>query len=364
MTDQVTTEVAAPRKLLDLPVRVQAAMKALNKTYGENAIIQLGTIPESVNVTGVISTGSFSLDLALGLVKHQPDGSVRLGLPRGRTVEVYGPEASGKTTLCNHVIANAQKEGGLCAFIDMEHAWDKDYAEAVGVDVDNLLISQPSYAEQALETVKVMVQSMDVSVVVVDSVASLVPKSELEGEIGDASVGTQSRLMSQTMRMLTPIINQSNCLVMFTNQLREKIGVMFGSPETTPGGRALKFYSSVRLDMRKEAQLKDGEGEVGGHTARVKVVKNKVGPSYRTAEFDLLYGKGIDIYSDVYALAVKKGVLTAKGSWIYHGEDRVGQGKNQTCSILQSDPEFLAKLKNEIIFKVLGGANGQEMEQQ
>ena len=363
MTDKIVVE--APKGLMTLPVRVLAAMKSLNKEYGENSVLQLGTVPESVNVTGVFSTGSLSLDLALGIVKHQEDGSIRLGLPRGRTVEVYGPESSGKTTLCNHVIANAQKDGALCAFIDMEHAWDKDYAAAVGVDVDNLLISQPGHGEQALQTLQMLVQSMDVGVVVVDSVASLVPKSELEGAIGDSSMGTQSRLMSQALRMLSPIINQSNCLVIFTNQIREKIGVMFGNPETTPGGRALKFYCSIRLDMRKDSQVKitDDAGEVGGHMAKVKVVKNKLAPPFRTAEFNLIYGKGIDINSDLVGLAIKHGIFVQHGSWISHGDERVGQGKGQACEVLATDPEFMARIRNEIIAKALGGNHGQEMGQ-
>jgi recombination protein RecA len=319
-------------------VRKQALAQALStieRAYGKGSIMTLGDT-RSLIVDG-ISTGSISLDLALG----------GYGIPRGRITEIYGPESSGKTTLCSHVVANAQKAGGICAFIDAEHAFDSSYAKALGVDLDELLVSQPDNGEQALEIAETLIRSNAVDVVVIDSVAALVPKAEIEGEMGDRHVGLQARLMSQALRKLSGAIHQSNTAVLFTNQIRMKIGVMFGSPETTTGGNALKFYASVRLDMRRIGSIKSAGDVVVGNRTRVKVVKNKIAPPFRIAEFDITFGQGIDRVGDLLDLAVNAGVADKSGAWFSWKDTRLGQGREKSCQFLRENPDLLAGLEQE-----------------
>jgi recombination protein RecA len=289
----------------------------------------------------VISTGSIGLDVALGIG----------GLPRGRVIEIYGPESSGKTTIATHVIAEAQKKGGMCAFIDAEHAFDSNYAKKLGVDVDNLLISQPDYGEQALEIADRLILSGALDVVVIDSVAALVPKGELEGEMGDSKMGLHARLMSQALRKLTATISKTNTICIFINQLREKIGVMFGNPETTTGGNALKFYASVRLDIRRMAQIKDGEEAIGNHV-KVKVVKNKVAPPFRSAEFDIIFGEGISKMGEVIDMGVELGVVQKSGSWFSYGPDKLGQGRDAVRQLLHDNPELATEIEAKIRAKI------------
>ena len=310
---------------------LEQAVAQIDRQFGKGALVRLGDKPhETIHF---ISTGSIAVDAALGIG----------GVPRGRVVEVFGPESSGKTTLTLHIIAEAQKRGGLAAFIDAEHAMDPDYAKKLGVDVDNLMVSQPDSGEQALEIAEALVRSAAVDVVVIDSVAALVPKAELEGEMGDAMVGLQARLMSQALRKLTAVVSKSKTTLIFINQIREKIGVMFGNPETTTGGRALKFYSSVRIDIRRINAIKDGEEVVGSRT-KVKVVKNKVAPPFRTAEFDILYGEGISYESDLIDIASNIDIVKKSGTWYSFGDDRLGQGKESARIFLKEN----ARLKNEI----------------
>ncbi len=306
----------------------------LEKTYGKGTIMRLGD--GVINKIESISTGSLSIDAALGIG----------GVPRGRIVEIYGPESSGKTTLCLHIVAEAQKKGGLAAFIDAEHAMDIAYAQKLGVDVNNLLVSQPDYGEQALEIVDTLVRSNALDVIVIDSVAALVPRSELEGDMGDAQMGVQARLMSQALRKITGAVSRSKTVVIFTNQLRSKIGVMFGSPETTTGGNALKFYSSVRIDIRRIAALKDGQ-EVVGNRTRVKIVKNKVAPPFKTVEFDIMYNEGISKTGDLIDLGLEFGLIKKSGSWFTFDEDRF-QGKDQFRRKLKENPEMMEKLEHEV----------------
>jgi recombination protein RecA len=289
----------------------------------------------------VISTGSIGLDMALGIG----------GLPKGRVVEIYGPESSGKTTLAIHVIAEAQKKGGMCAFIDAEHAFDSVYAQKLGVDIDNLLISQPDYGEQALEIADRLILSGALDVVVIDSVAALVPKSELEGEMGDSKMGLQARLMSQALRKLTATIHKTNSCCIFINQLREKIGVMFGNPETTTGGNALKFYASVRLDIRRMAQIKDGEEAIGNHV-KVKVVKNKVAPPFRLAEFDIIYGEGISKVGEIVDMGVELGIVQKSGSWFSYNSDKLGQGRESVKQLMLDNPEMANEIETKIREKI------------
>jgi recombination protein RecA len=312
-----------------------AALGQIERQYGKGSIMTLGA-GNAIPVAG-ISTGSISLDLALG----------GYGIPRGRITEIYGPESSGKTTLCSHVVANAQKAGGVCAFIDAEHAFDSTYAKNLGVDLDELLVSQPDNGEQALEIAETLIRSNAVDVVVIDSVAALVPKAEIDGEMGDSHVGLQARLMSQALRKLSGAIHQSNTAVLFTNQIRMKIGVMFGSPETTSGGNALKFYASVRLDMRRIGSIK-GPGDVMvGNRTRVKVVKNKIAPPFRLAEFDITFGQGIDRVGDLLDLAADSGVADKSGAWFSWKETRLGQGREKSCIFLRENPDVLATLEQE-----------------
>jgi len=316
---------------------VQLAISQIEKQFGKGAIMRLGQSGAAQGVE-VVPTGSISLDIALGVG----------GYPRGRVVEIFGPEASGKTTLALHAAAEAQKRGGIAAFVDAEHALDVTYARKLGVDVDELLVSQPDTGEQALEITEVLVRSGAVDVVVVDSVAALVPRAEIEGEMGDSHVGLQARLMSQALRKLTATISKSKTLVIFINQIRMKIGVMFGNPETTTGGNALKFYSSVRLDVRRVGAIKDGENVVGSRT-RVTVVKNKVAPPFRKVEFDILYGEGISRVGDVLDLAVNNGIVEKRGAWYLFGETRIGQGRENVRGFLKENPDMLREIERRVL---------------
>jgi recombination protein RecA len=311
---------------------LQLTLDKLDKTYGKGTIMKLGDT--AVVDIPVISTGSISLDHALGIG----------GLPRGRVVEIYGPESSGKTTLALHAIAEAQRAGGIAAFIDAEHAFDRFYAQKLGVDTENLLISQPDNGEQALEITENLIRSGALDIIVIDSVAALTPRSEIEGEMGDSKVGLQARLMSQALRKLTATISKTGSCCIFINQLREKIGIMFGNPETTTGGNALKFYSSVRIDIRRATQIKDGEQMLGNRT-RVKVVKNKVAPPFRVAEFDIIYGEGISKMGEVIDLGVDHGVIKKSGSWYSYGDTKLGQGRDAVKSLLADNPELAEELE-------------------
>jgi recombination protein RecA len=332
----------AARPERDEKARRQAlefATSTIRKKHGPGAIMRLGS--DWRPQVEAISTGCLSLDLALGVG----------GLPRGRLVEIYGPESSGKTTLALHVIANVQKNRGVAAFIDAEHALDPLYAKRLGVNLEQLLISQPDCGEQALEIAETLAASSAVDVIVIDSVAALVPKAELEGEMGDAHVGLQARLMSQALRKLTGVVSRANCLVIFINQLREKIGVMFGNPETTTGGKALKFYASVRLDIRKTSSIKQGEDTIGSRV-KAKVVKNKLAPPFKVAEFDILFDRGISWTGDVLDLACEQGIVQKSGAWFSHGEQRLGQGRENTVQYLQENPAALAEIESELIAKL------------
>ncbi len=314
---------------------LKITLEKIDKDYGKGSVMKLGE--RQNNNLEVISTGSLGLDLALGVG----------GLPRGRIIEIYGPESSGKTTIAIHTIAEAQKKGGICAIVDAEHAFDASYAKKLGVDVDNLYISQPDYGEQALEIAERLILSGALDVVVIDSVAALVPKSELEGEMGDSKMGLQARLMSQAMRKLTAAISRTNCTCIFINQLREKIGVMFGNPETTTGGNALKFYASVRLDIRRMTQIKEGDKVLGNRT-KVKVVKNKVAPPFKQAEFDIMYGEGVSKIGEIIDLGVELSILNKSGSWFSYGDTRIGQGRDAVKNFLIDNPEFAEEIESKI----------------
>ncbi len=318
---------------------LKLTMDKIDKDFGKGSVMMMSD--KGVSEMEVISTGSIGLDVALGIG----------GLPKGRVVEIYGPESSGKTTLAIHVIAEAQKKGGMCAFIDAEHAFDSTYAQKLGVDIDNLLISQPDYGEQALEIADRLILSGALDVVVIDSVAALVPKSELEGEMGDSKMGLQARLMSQALRKLTATINKTNTVCIFINQLREKIGIMFGNPETTTGGNALKFYSSVRLDIRRMAQIKDGDESIGNHV-KVKVVKNKVAPPFRQAEFDIIYGEGISKVGEIIDMGVELGIVQKSGSWFSYNSDKLGQGREAVKQLMIDNPEMANEIEAKIREKV------------
>ena len=314
---------------------LQLTLDKLDKTYGKGTVMKLGDEP--ITEIDVIPSGSLTLDLALGVN----------GYPKGRVVEIYGPESSGKTTLAIHAIAEVQKQGGIAAFIDAEHAFDQFYAQSLGVDIENLLISQPDNGEQALEIADNLIRSGAVDLLIVDSVAALTPKAEIEGEMGDSQMGLQARLMSKALRKLTGSINKANCCCIFINQLREKIGVMFGNPETTSGGNALKFYSSVRIDIRRSSQIKDGD-EVLGNRTRVKIVKNKVAPPFRKAEFDIMYGAGISKVGEILDLGVDMNIVKKSGSWFSYGETRLGQGRDAVKTIIKDNPELMDELEQKI----------------
>jgi recombination protein RecA len=318
---------------------LKAAILTIEKQFGKGSIMTLAD--SAANKVDVISTGSFSLDLALGVG----------GLPCGRVVEIFGPESSGKTTLAIHVIAQAQKKGGSCAFIDAEHAFDPEYARRIGVNLDTLLVSQPDNGEQALEICETLVRSNALDVIVVDSVAALVPRAEIEGEMGDSMMGVQARLMSQALRKLTGAVSKSKTVLIFINQIRMKIGVMFGNPETTTGGNALKFYASVRLDIRRKATLKRGDENIGNNVT-VKVVKNKVAPPFRTAEFDIMFGMGIDYAGEIMDLGVTHGIVDKAGSWLSYNGEKLGQGKEGARSFLKDHPEMVEEIKAKIIEKI------------
>ncbi len=321
---------------------LQQTIERLEKAYGKGIVMKMNDT-KSINVD-VISTGSFGLDIALGVG----------GFPRGRIVEIYGPESSGKTTIALHTIAQAQKKGGICAFIDAEHAFDKFYAEKLGIDTANLLISQPDDGEQALEIADNLIRSGAIDVLVIDSVAALVPRAEIEGDMGDSKMGLHARLMSQALRKLTGTIHKTGCIAIFINQLREKIGVMFGNPETTTGGNALKFYASIRLDIRRNAQIKDGDQIIGNRT-KVKVAKNKVAPPFRVVEFDIMYGKGISRVGEVLDLAVDANIVQKSGSWFSYDGTKLGQGRDTVKELLEDNPEMVAELEAKIIAKNKAG---------
>jgi recombination protein RecA len=318
---------------------LKLTMDKIDKDFGKGSVMMMNE--RSQEPMDVVSTGSIGLDAALGIG----------GLPRGRVVEIYGPESSGKTTIAIHVIAEAQKKGGMCAIIDAEHAFDSAYAQKLGVDIDNLLISQPDYGEQGLEIADRLILSGALDVVVIDSVAALVPKGELEGEMGDSKMGLQARLMSQALRKLTATISKTNTICIFINQLREKIGVMFGNPETTTGGNALKFYASVRLDIRRMSQIKDGE-EAVGNRVKVKVVKNKVAPPFRNAEFDIIFGEGISKVGEILDMGVEMGIVQKSGSWFSYNNDKLGQGREAVKGLLQDNPQLADELETKIREKI------------
>jgi recombination protein RecA len=329
MKEKMSSEKEAKLKALQL------TLDKLDKTYGKGTVMKMGD--KAVEEVETISSGSLGIDLALGVG----------GYPRGRVIEIYGPESSGKTTLTLHAIAEAQKAGGIAAFIDAEHAFDRNYAEKLGVDIENLIISQPDNGEQALEIAENLIRSGAIDIVVIDSVAALTPKSEIEGEMGDSKMGLHARLMSQALRKLTGTISKTHCTVFFINQLREKIGVMFGNPETTTGGNALKFYASVRLDIRRSTQIKDGDNVLGNRT-KVKVVKNKVAPPFKVAEFDIMYGEGISKTGEILDLAVEFEIIKKAGSWFSYGETKLGQGRDAVKALIKDNPELADELEAKI----------------
>ena len=331
---------------------LDAAISNIEKQFGKGSIMKLGESNVNLNVES-IPTGSLSLDIALGLG----------GVPRGRVVEIYGPESSGKTTVALHMVAEVQKRGGIAGFIDAEHALDPVYAKNIGVDIDNLYISQPDSGEQALEITETMVRSGAVDIIIVDSVAALVPKAEIDGDMGDSHVGLQARLMSQALRKLTPVVSKNNCVVIFINQLREKVGVMFGNPETTTGGRALKFYASVRMDVRRIETLKQG-GEVIGNRTRVKVVKNKVAPPFKEAEFDIMFGKGISAVGDILDLAANVGIVQKSGAWFAYNENKIGQGRENAKIFLKEHTDICDEIEKQvrIHYHLLPDEEGQAKE--
>ena len=330
---------------------LDAALSQIEKQYGKGAVMKLGDPTAQMNVE-TIPTGSLSLDIALGLG----------GIPKGRIIEIYGPESSGKTTVTLHMIAEVQKRGGIAGFIDAEHALDPVYAKNIGVDIDELYISQPDSGDQALEITETMVRSGAIDIIVVDSVAALVPKQEIEGDMGDTHVGLQARLMSQALRKLTPVISKSNCVVIFINQLREKVGVIYGNPEVTTGGRALKFYASVRMDVRRTETLKQG-GEMVGNHVRVKIVKNKIAPPFKEAEFDIMFGKGISREGDILDLATKIDLVNKSGAWYAYNGEKIGQGRENAKSYLTTHPEIMEEIEEKVRAHYGIGAEGQEAEE-
>jgi len=330
---------------------LQLTIDKLEKTYGKGTVMMLND--KKVSDVPAISTGSLGLDIALGIG----------GLPRGRVTEIYGPESSGKTTLTLHAIAEAQKKGGLAAFIDAEHAFDKSYAEKLGIDTENLLISQPDNGEQALEIAEHLIRSGAIDIIVIDSVAALVPKAELEGEMGESKMGLQARLMSQALRKLTGTISKTGCACIFINQLREKIGIVFGNPETTTGGNALKFYASVRLDIRRIGQIKEDADNITGNRVKVKVVKNKVAPPFKVVEFDIMYGRGISKAGEIIDLGVELNVIQKSGSWFSYNGNKLGQGRDSVKQLIEDNPEMMADMEKKIKEKIAGGADVKKEEE-
>ena len=329
---------------------LEAALSQIERQFGKGSVMKLGDSNANMNVE-TVPTGSLSLDIALGLG----------GVPRGRIVEIYGPESSGKTTVALHMVAEVQKKGGIAGFIDSEHALDPAYARNIGVDIDNLYISQPDNGEQALEITETMVRSGAVDIIIVDSVAALVPKAEIDGDMGDSHVGLQARLMSQALRKLTAVVSKTNCIVIFINQLREKVGVMYGNPEVTSGGNALKYYASVRLDVRRTETIKDGTESLGNHT-KVKVIKNKVAPPFRTAEFDIIYGKGISKESEIIDIAVTLDIIQKSGSWFYYNDQRLAQGKDNVRELFTTNKELADEIEKLIREKLQNGANADAID--
>ena len=315
---------------------LDAALAQIERQYGKGSVMKLGDSGANMNIE-TVPTGSLSLDIPLGLG----------GVPKGRIVEIYGPESSGKTTVALHMVAEVQKRGGIAGFIDAEHALDPVYAKNIGVDIDNLYISQPDNGEQALEITETMVRSGAIDIIIVDSVAALVPKAEIDGDMGDSHVGLQARLMSQALRKLTAVISKSNCIVIFINQLREKVGIMFGNPETTTGGRALKFYSSIRMDVRRIESLKQG-GEVVGNRTRIKVVKNKIAPPFKEAEFDIMFGQGISVEGDILDLAAQVNIVVKSGAWYAYNDSKIGQGRENAKAFLKENPEILKEIEDKV----------------
>ncbi len=336
--------------MTDKDKALEQALEQIQRAYGQGSIMRLGD-EGAISNTEAISTGSISLDIATGVG----------GVPKGRIVEIFGPESSGKTTLTLHIIAEAQKNGGKAAFIDAEHALDPSYARTLGVDVDELLVSQPDTGEQALEICEMLARSAAIDVIVIDSVAALVPKAEIQGEMGDSHVGLQARLMSQALRKIAGAVNKSNTCVIFINQLREKIGVVYGNPETTTGGRALKFYASMRIDVRKVETIKKGEEMLGSRT-RAKIVKNKVAPPFQKAEFDIMYGTGISLSGDVLDVAAERGIVDKSGSWYSYNGERIGQGRENVKAFLEEHPEMLEKIRTEVLDSVIGDRKDADIE--
>ena len=343
--------MAESKKISEREKALETALLQIEKQFGKGAVMKLGQ-NEGLNVES-ISTGSLSLDIALGIG----------GVPKGRIVEIYGPESSGKTTVALHVAAEAQKKGGIAAFIDVEHALDPQYARALGVDIDSLLVSQPDTGEQALEIAEALVRSNAIDVIVIDSVAAMVPRAEIEGEMGDSHVGLQARLMSQALRKLTGVISKSNCVAIFINQLREKVGVMYGNPEVTPGGRALKFYSSVRIEIRRQEQIKNGSDIIGNRT-RAKVVKNKVAPPFREGEFDILYGQGISREGELVDIAAELDIIQKSGAWFSYNGERLGQGRDNVRALFRDNPALMKEIEDQILEQkdnIVFGKNGMKI---
>jgi recombination protein RecA len=345
--DLKNEQISAQSPISEKLKALQAATEKIEKSFGKGSIMKLGE--ENIEAVDVIPTGSIGLNAALGVG----------GYPRGRIIEIYGPESSGKTTLAIHAIAEAQKTGGIAAFIDAEHAFDRFYAAKLGVDIDNLWISQPDHGEQALEIAEQLIRSSAIDIIVIDSVAALTPKAEIEGDMGDNKVGLQARLMSQALRKLTSAINKTNTTCIFINQLREKIGVMFGNPETTTGGNALKFYASVRLDIRRVTQLKDGDAVIGNQV-RVKVVKNKVAPPFRRAEFDVMFGEGISKGGEIVDLGVEYGIIKKSGSWFSYDDTKLAQGRDATKQLMLDNPELAEEIEEKIMAAIAGGEQEQD----